>query len=156
MIAYNKKNIDALQINKFAKAWFAAGLIDGEAKKSLDAAYVSDFKTTPPLAKVGLFIFTLIGCLASAGFLMALVGFRENEIGWGIALVIVSVVAVIVNENFIKNNHYYRSGVDNALIYFSSSALLGGFAFFLNRMDDVSLLMYLIAAIVFKIGRAHV
>jgi len=148
MVAYDKKSIEALQINKLVRRWFALGLIEESTKNNLKASCISKFKTTRPIAKVGLFIFTLIASLAVTGFSMLLTSIGRDS-GLGFACLIVSVISILLNENLIKHKHYYRSGIDNALTYFSAATFLTSLAFLMTDHPDHTLLLYFIACLLF-------
>ena len=149
MIAYDKKSIEALAIRKHAVGWFKLNLIDEVTKINIFNAHQTKFKTTTLFSKIGVFIFTLLAAIFASGSLSGLVGLGGSEIGAGIMILIFGGVGTFLLENMIKSKNLYRSGIDNALVYFSSWSILVGIALIINNGPEQLGLTYFFACIIF-------
>ena len=150
MIAYSKQSIDAIEIRKETNTWLKLGLIDSATKSNIFNSYPKKFKTTTLFAKVGSFIFTFLAVVASVSLLSVIsMGILDilGMTGTGIGVLISAILCTLFLEKQIQENNLYRSGIDNALIYYSAFSAIASFVMMINFHS--SLIIYFIAFVIF-------
>ena len=91
---------------------------------------------------IGLFLFTSLCIGFSFGLLSLFFGAAFfSSSGFGGLLLFFAVVTFAANEYFIRQNHWYRSGSDNALLYSTIICFIGSMVVF-TKMDN-SMSVYL-------------
>jgi hypothetical protein len=143
MIIYNQEWLRNKRVVDLLKTDQEAGNITIEEFKLIQTAHPVGFYLPGIVVRVGLFILTLIIALFGTGFL-SLLGFSTHLIdspGWPIFLGFVCYGAL---EFFVREKHYFHSGVDNALLYFSACLIGGGVLWFVIDMhvNSVDTLLY--------------
>jgi uncharacterized membrane protein YgcG len=130
MIAYNPIWLANLRLQNVVKKELQHGNITGGEYKAIEEKYPVGFYTPNIFVRVGMFILTCIIVLFASG-LLSLMAAASNIIttgGWFIFLGLLSYGGL---ELIISQNHHYRSGVDDALLYTSASLFATGIAIFL-------------------------
>ncbi|RTQ53524.1 hypothetical protein EJV47_01930 [Hymenobacter gummosus] len=101
---------EALQAQ--ARRWHRRGLLTAEQLAAVEARFPLDFYRPHLFLRIGLFLFTVLGALASVGF-------------WGMTtqfdflgtLIPCLLIGAVVLELVIRRKRLYHSGADNALLY---------------------------------------
>ncbi|GGD47134.1 hypothetical protein GCM10011514_08900 [Emticicia aquatilis] len=149
--AYNETWVENINKQEIIDDWYFRKLISDEQRKEAIQAFPVGFHQSNSFVKIGLFLFTCIVASASLGFVSLFLFeiFSESRFGFAIISLIYSVVFLYFLEYFIKKNNFYRSGVDNALLYAMLSAAFGAFVGFTNY--DFQAWIYCVIALVLLI-----
>jgi hypothetical protein len=149
--AYNETWVENLAHRATIDDWFFRKLISDEQRKSAFDALPVGFHQSNVFVKIGLFLFTCVVSSATLGFVsLFLFGiFTESRFGFSIISFIYAIVFLYFLEFFIKKNNFYRSGVDNALLYAAISAFFSAFVGFTNY--DFPTWSYCLMALVISI-----
>jgi hypothetical protein len=126
MIIYNKGWLNNKYIVDLLKTDYTAGRITKEEFIKIKTAHPVGFYMPGLMVRAGLFILTLIIAIVATGLLSLMAAgahIIENP-GWPIFL---GLGCYILLELLTKDKHYFHSGVDNALLYFSAALFAGGF-----------------------------
>lgn len=137
MIIYNKTWLTNLELQHKFKDDLNAGLISVDEYKKLKEIYPAGFFRPWIIWVIGLFLLTFLMASFAGGLLSLL--FSETHIIesfiWPLILGIGSYFAL---EALVKQNHYYRSGIDNALIIITAGLFIGGFTWMLYTINSHS------------------
>lgn len=133
MIIYNKQWLNNKLITDQLKADHTAGNVSKDEFIKIKAAYPVGFYMPGLLVSAGLFILTVIITTVSTGLLSLMTASSHivESPGWPIFL---GLIGYVILELLTKDKHYFHSGVDNALIYFSAGAIAGGFVWMIAKM----------------------
>jgi hypothetical protein len=134
MIIYNQTWLNNLKLHHQFEEDEDAGCLTAEEVKRLKALYPVGFYMTGIVVKIGLFILTVIIVLFSLAFLSLFVSEAKffNSEGW---LLLLGIIVSVILERLVKEKHYYSSGVDNALLYFSAGLIAGGFTWIISPFE---------------------
>ncbi len=125
---YNQLWVDNIHNQSILKEWLFKKKLTNDQFESSKAAFPVGFKHSNIFVKIGLFIFANIIIFSVAGiasvFFAALF---DSSITFGILCLLYGIILFIVLNNLIPKNNFYRSGVDNALLYAILSCLFGFF-----------------------------
>ena len=149
MLTYNKTWIDNLEIQKQSAKWLKKNLISKEEHENVKRTYPTCYHESNFVIRIGMFIFSLIGIFSTIG-LFGLFAFRENAIAF--QGLIYGIVTAFVATHFIRTKNYYRSGVIDALIYFSVFSFSSGICILMSRNSfefNLGPITYLVAVIPF-------
>jgi hypothetical protein len=136
--AYNKTWVENINNQEILDDWFLKKSISDQQHKEAYQAYPVGFHQSNAFVKIGLFIFTCIVAAAGLFFIYLIIGsiFSESRLGFSVISMIYSAIFLYFLEYLIKKNNFYRSGVDNALLYaflsLAFSAVVGFANFDLN------------------------
>lgn len=146
--AYNEIWVENLNHRETIDDWFFGKLINDEQRQAAYDATPVGFHQSNVFVKIGLFLFTCIVSSASLGFVSLFLFeiFSESQFGFAVISLIYGFVFLYFLEFFIKKNNFYRSGVDNALLYAMLSAFFSAFIGFTNY--DLPTWIYCIIALV--------
>lgn len=135
MIIYNKTWLNNLILHNRFEDDADAGCLTQDEVKTLKAKYLVGFYMPGIVIRIGLFILTFIIVFFSAGlFSLFLADARIiDNFGWPLLL---GVCSYIVLERMVKSNHYYQSGVDEALLWITASLLAGGLIWMLFTINS--------------------
>jgi len=124
MIIYDKEGLRNVKIVSVASQYYQKGLITKDELSAIEHTHPSPFYTPNLFVRIGFFILTCIISAFGCGLLCLLMA--ESDIvatyGWVIFLAILNYVALEVLTN---QNHYYKAGVDDALLWISGGLLVG-------------------------------
>lgn len=134
MLAYNSTWLHALETTREAKRWLESQLISAEQYQALKAAHTTPLYTPNFFVRIGLALFTTIGVNSFAGIFGLIFSFGGSE-GIGTWLVTMGLGCVVVLEFSIRKRHLYCAGIDDALLYSSTTLLFGGIILFLDSTD---------------------
>ncbi|MDT3402526.1 hypothetical protein [Mucilaginibacter terrae] len=134
MIIYNTTWLNNLELQNQFEDDHNAGLITTDELKALKQTYPVGFYRPGIIWTIGLFIFTFIIASFSSG-LISLVLADTHIIETFIWPLILGAFSYFILERFVKHNHYYRSGVDNALIIITAGLLIGGFVWMMFTIN---------------------
>jgi len=130
--AYNETWVENINNQEIIDDWFLKKSISDEQRNEAYTAFPVGFHQSNDFVKIGLFLFTCIVVAAGLFFVYLILGsiFSESRFGFSIISLIYSAIFLYFLEYFIKKNNFYRSGVDNALLYaFLISAFVAVFQF---------------------------
>jgi hypothetical protein len=134
MIIYNKMWLNNLRLHRLFEDEHEAGCLTDHEIKLLKQKYTVGFYRPGIIARIGLFVLTLIILFFSLG--LASLIFADARIidnpGWPMFL---GTASYIILETMVKNKHYYQSGVDEALLWVSASLFSGGFIWMLESIN---------------------
>lgn len=122
--AYNETWVENINNQEIIDDWFFRKLIGDEQRKEAYQVFPVGFHQSNAFVKIGLFLFTCIVASAGLGFVSLFLFeiFSESRFGFSVISLIYAFVFLYFLEYFIKKNNFYRSGVDNALLYAMLSA----------------------------------
>jgi hypothetical protein len=148
MIAYNKTWLANLRLQAAFSKDLRQGRITAAELAAIKQKYPSGFYTPAIMPRIGLFILTCIIVLFGAG-LLSLIFVSSSIItgpGWTITLGLVTYTAL---EIMVNAKHHYRSGVDDALLFFTALLLIGGAALIFNNDGENYLALAGVAFVLF-------
>lgn len=124
--AYNESWIENIKNQSVAYSWYAKKVVTGDELEAIKKIFPVGFYRPPFFVKIGLFSFTNLVIAASVGFVsLFLAGiFIDSAFGAGFISLFFGGVFLYFLEYFIKNNHFYYSGTDNALLYAAIAAIV--------------------------------
>lgn len=125
--AYNEIWLHNLEIVKEVKPWCKKNLISREQQEAIIAEYRSGFYHPNIIIRILLFIASLIALLGVTGLLSLITEELWNEKWLSVMCFFYGALSVMVLEKvFIQNNHHYKSGVTEALLYHSLLFIIVG------------------------------
>lgn len=133
MIIYKKEWLYNLRVVNLLKECAKASHISTDEFKAIAAAYPFNFYLPRLTIRIGLFILTLIVSIFVTGIL-SLLAASAHIIESPAYPMILGVICYAILEYLIKDNHYFHSGVDNALLYYSACLFGGGLIWIILNM----------------------
>lgn len=132
--AYNETWVENIHHQEIIDDWFFRKLISDEQRKEAYQTFAVGFYQPNAFVKIGLFLFTCIVASAGLGFVSLFLFdiFAESRFSFSIISLIYAFIFLYFLEYFIKKNNFYRSGVDNALLYALLSAVFSAAVGFTN------------------------
>lgn len=126
--AYNETGLYNLAVLKESKRWMKQQLIEENQFQKISEAYKSPFYHPNFIIRILLFIAALFALSGVTGlFTVFIIDIGEKAISTG--CIIYGIVSFIFLEKvFIENNHHYKSGVTEALLYHACGFTIGGVA----------------------------
>ena len=123
--AYNEMNLYNLMVVKEAKRWWKHGLISSDQFNAIREAYKSQLFHPNFIIRILLFIATLFALGGVSGlFFLFLGGIGED--GLSIASIFYGIGTFFFLKYIFINNHHFKSGVTEALLYHAIGYTLGG------------------------------
>ncbi|MFT3681383.1 MAG: hypothetical protein QM791_13985 [Ferruginibacter sp.] len=116
MIAYNKEWLDNNEIQEQLDDAFKTGCITKTEKEGAAAIYKSGFYSPNFFIRIGMYVLTVVIAVFSCGLAGIFFLSSGSEAAFSILLTLCGAGCYLMLELMIKNNHHYRSGVDDALI----------------------------------------
>jgi uncharacterized membrane protein YgcG len=126
MIIYDKVGLVNLYVQDQAKKAHDAGLITEPEEKNIEESYPTGFYTPNRVVRIGFFLLTLIGCIFT-GLLLSLIFERTHMIDHPVWPFLLGLGTYGATEFFVKENHLFRSGIDDALLWLTAALLTGSF-----------------------------
>jgi hypothetical protein len=154
MIAWNKKRLQALWMREQAEAFYEEGRLEKEHLVNLFSKYRPGFYTPNFFIRIGLALLSFLAISFGNGLLTIMVGGSEN--GFGIFLILSSLMSVFILEVFIREKQHKHSGVDDALIINATGSLMGGLLILFDLNNTGISLLILFIALPFVIRYAYV
>ncbi|MBV7529263.1 hypothetical protein [Chitinophaga sp. sic0106] len=127
MLAYNKTQLDNLEIVAATETASKQQLITVDEKDIIIAAHPVKLYSPNVFMRIGIFILTVIIAGFSLGLFALMMLSGSSESAFGGLLVFFAVVSYAGAELLIKEKQHYKSGADDALIYFSSICLFSAY-----------------------------
>lgn len=126
--AYNETGLYNLAVLKECKRWVNQHFIEPDQYQKIKETYTSPFYHPNFIIRVLLFVATVLALSGVTGVLSLLaLGIDEGDVFLSFACIFYGVGSFFFLEKiFIKNNHHYKSGVNEALIYHSCGFTVGG------------------------------
>ncbi|HEU5290356.1 MAG TPA: hypothetical protein VFU05_06935 [Cyclobacteriaceae bacterium] len=126
--AYNETGLYNLSVLKESKRWLKQHFIEANQFHKIKETYPSPFYHPNFLIRVLLFVAALLALSGVTGILSLLaLGIDEGEVFLSFMCLLYGVGSFFFLEKvFIENNHHYKSGVNEALIYHSCGFTIGG------------------------------
>jgi hypothetical protein len=125
-IAYNEIWVYNLSVLKETKRWFKHGFISVEQSENIKAAYPTSLFNPNVMIRILLFVASILGLAGVTGILtLMVIDGSKYVIPW--LCIFYGLGSFLFLELvFIKSNHHYKSGVNEALLYHSLGFFLGG------------------------------
>ena len=145
---YDETAVRNLQINNMAAELFEEGNLTPPQYEQVKTEFPVVLNQPNLFVRLGLFFFTslcIIFSIALIGFLLNNANFGEK--GFGVLLLIFSVVLTVINHQFINQRQWYRQGSDNALCYASITCFVGG-VYLITQFPDFSIITLLSFAVI--------
>jgi hypothetical protein len=145
--AYDIESIKNIEIRQTAQSLLAEGQLTPPQYEAVKETFPVAFKQTNIFMKIGLFIFMTLCILFGCGLLSLALGplFFSSSNGGGLVL-FYAISLFALNEFLIRENHWYRSGSDNALLYAAIVCLIGSIEL-MTGMRNPSSYLFLILII---------
>lgn len=124
--AYNLKALWALKVLKEARHWYEAKFISAEQWGAVQQHYQSKAYHPNLAIRILLFIATSIAMSGVNGLLISMVIEAPDMVKAAFALVAGICALYLAEKALIQNNNHYRSGVVEAITYFSCAYIIGG------------------------------
>ena len=150
--AYNEEWLRNIAIQENAQKWNKNHLISNEQLAAIQQQYPQGFYRPNIFIKIGLFLFTILGCSFSSGFIgLFLSSLLTNFPSLWIAAIsiVCGITFWIILENLIKQRKVLYAGVDNALLYSTVTAAI--ITLFFWNIDHPLLEIWLYCLIVLPI-----
>jgi hypothetical protein len=124
MIIYNKTWLNNLHLHNQAETLYDANCVTSEELKIIKEKYPAGFYIPGLIIRIGLFLLTCITVLFSFGLLTLLLEKAGvlNSFGWPLFL---GLLCAGMLEVMVKNKHYYRAGVNDALLWMAAIFIAG-------------------------------
>jgi len=132
MLIYNKAWIDNLEIQKQSAKWLKKKLITKEEHENVKREFPSEYHESNFIVRIGIFIFSIIVIFGFTG-LFGLITASLDAIG--VESLLLGIATAYIATQFVLSRHYYRSGVTDALIYFSVLSFSFGICFLISGND---------------------
>ncbi|MFC5411532.1 hypothetical protein ACFPMF_19585 [Larkinella bovis] len=128
MKAYNETWVQNKRIQEYAARWQRQGLLDEAQMTGIRAKFPVGFRDSNGFIEVGLFVFSIVAVSGSYFLFVSLLNnvldyaafFDVFNIGFGL-------LVGLLTHYLITTRHYYRSGIDNALVIATVALLVTGF-----------------------------
>jgi len=130
--AYHENWLLNLRMLKEAKRWAKSKFITNEQLAEIQKAYPVGFYHPNFIIRILLFMATLFALAGVSGLLAMVVSGNEEDTMSFISLVYGMVSIGVLEKKFIGENHHYKSGVNEALLYHSLGFMLGGIGGFVD------------------------
>ena len=127
--AYRTEWLDALEIHQLAGRWRNKKWVGTEQHRQIETHFPAPFYTPQFFVRLGLFLFTAFLTLCAIGlasFIFYSSWTEASEESAGVLALLYGVGTGLVLEYFIGTKHHYRSGIDDALLYFTLALLIAG------------------------------
>ncbi len=130
--AYNETDLYNLAVRKETKRWFKQDWIEEAQLNAIKENYTSSFYHPNLIIRILLFAATLLALSGITGFFGLMFSSAGEEI-WPMVCLVYGILSFLFLEKiFIGNNHHYKSGVNEALLYHACGFTIVGLAW----MDD--------------------
>lgn len=138
--AYDENWLHNLHVVKEAKQWRASGLIVQKQLEALKEEYKSGFYHPNLFIRILLFIASLVALSGVTGLLVLMFGDVDKD-----ALSVLSLLYgigsfILLEKILIRNNHHYKSGVNEALLYHAIGFTIAGIGGISDFKEDVVIL----------------
>ncbi len=125
MTAYDQTGLDALRTQDAAREWHRKGLFSDEKWEVIQAKFSAKFYSPNVFARIGLAIFTHILLISAMGMGWMISGTRSDE-GGAMLCFLYGIISLVMLERWaIGSARHFGSGVDDMLLYFGTSLLIG-------------------------------
>lgn len=150
MNAYNINWLDALAVKQLAGKWLTRNWLNEAQHRQLLDNYPEAFYTPNLFVRVGLFLFTTFLTFSAIG--LASLFFSSfidsgQEVSVGILGLLYGAGTLAGLEYFIRAKNHYRSGIDDALLYFTLALFIGGLSLIVYSVFEEELLGYFVLAL---------
>ena len=144
--AYNQEWLYNLAVVKESKGWMKQHFISQEQFQKISEAYKSSFYHPNFIVRILLFIATVLALSGVTGlFSLFILGIDEGETFISSACIFYGVGSFFFLEKlFIQQNHHYKSGVNEALLYHACGFTIGGIMGVVDFNEHVGFLACLI------------
>ncbi len=143
MIVYDKTKLHNLFIKEQVGKVLSRNILSPSEASAIVQAHPVGLYSPGWIARFGLFIATSFGLSSAMGMYMMIFMSSEVESNKliGLLIFIFGAAAWYCGEIFIKKNAHFRSGVDDALLYGTVGAIMGGLVQMLNASETIFFLM---------------
>jgi hypothetical protein len=133
MKAYNETWVENLYLSTKLKECLKNILITKTEFEVAVKEFSNGFYQPNWFITIGLFFFVSIAIMFGTGLFFFIAGVFDNEKGAGVLLVLASGILFFILEILIKSRNLFRSGIDNAMLYFAAGFLAVGNIFLLTN-----------------------
>jgi hypothetical protein len=150
--AYNETWVENIHNQAIIQDFYFRNLISKQQLENAKTLFPIEFKQRNDFITIGLFLFSNIVIFAVFGLsILLFTGLIDNNIAVAILSFIAGITLYFLLNQLIKNNKFYRSGVDNAILY---AMLLAFFTFFyaLTNYDAPFWLSCIVLLAIFSIA----
>lgn len=149
-VVYDEINLNNLRVLQHSKQWLNSSLITYNQMLGVQEAFKCNFFNPNIFVRIVLFVASLLA-LSGVTVLMS-IPFIDNEKLYMLVSIIFSITSLILLEKFfIKKMHHYKSGVNEAILYYALSFFLFGitglFDFMVIPSLIVCIVVFLLASI---------
>jgi len=137
MIAWKKEELE----NTFAAAqietWKAEGQMDGAEATALNEALQPRYRSNPIFIRIGVFLLTLVIASSALGIFGLMIGSAltsEGTIGI-LCLIGAGLLLALLHSFVINGQKHFRSGMDEALLYYALILFISGIIISLETYD---------------------
>jgi hypothetical protein len=144
--AYDIESIRNIKIRETAQSLLADALLTPPQYEAVETAFPVNFKQNNIFVSIGLFIFTSLCVLFGCGLFMLFtldLG-RDSSVFFAGSCIFYALVLLVIHEWVIKENRFYRSGADNALLYAQIGFFMGGMALLFKMNVESSAFLFLL------------
>jgi uncharacterized membrane protein YgcG len=134
MIAYNKTWLKNLLMREGAEAAYRQGNITTPEMKTILEKYPVGLYTPNIFIRVGLFLLTGVICSFAYG-LISLILMSTDVVTTPGYFLFLGLITYVALELVVKNINHFRSGVDDALIWYSAGLILASFYLYTDSGD---------------------
>jgi hypothetical protein len=135
MITYNPTDLDHLHVQEQAHIAHQNKLITAAEEYAIKQAYPVGFYHPGLFARAGLFVLTVVISAFSLGLLCLMLA-GTNLIDSPAWPVLLGAGLYFALELMVKHNHYYKAGIDDALLWLSGALVTGGVVWMLNKLNS--------------------
>jgi hypothetical protein len=126
--AYDLTGVYNLEVIKQTKRWFKHKLIEESQMNAIHQAYACPFYHPNFIIRIVLFVATLLVLSGITGLLILMIADAGDNL-ISVACIFYGLISFLILEKlFIENNHHFKSGVTEALLYHSCGFIIGGIA----------------------------
>lgn len=134
MIAYNKIWLKNLLVQEQSEVAYRQGDITAAEMKAILEKYPVGLYTPNIFIRVGLFLLTGVICSFAYGLISLIISSSDIIFTPGYFLFL-GIITYVALELVVKNINHFRSGVDDALIWYSSGLILSAFYLYTDKGD---------------------
>ncbi|WP_143307022.1 hypothetical protein [Chitinophaga vietnamensis] len=135
MIAYASTDLDNLEIRQAADLALRQQCTTPEEQAAVREKFPVNFYTPNPVIRIGLILLTLLIVLVALGLVALMTWHTSDDTIIRTTVIIFSFGCYAALEGFVRTRHFYRAGVDDALLW-SSMFLLGAAIIVNTRMPE--------------------
>lgn len=123
MKAYNETWLRNRQIVRQSERWQRRGLLSAEQLGRIRTEHPVGFRQTNGFVEIGLFVFTMV---AVSGLFFLLVSLFDPLLNINMLSLATGLIVTVLLHVLLREKHFYRSGIDNALVLVTTGLVAAG------------------------------